>query len=205
MKRITKTTATTPSCDAGAAPAAGRVLRFYIHSWEIDGGAPRPVVGQPLDGYRVVFRPSEPQDLYGLAAIEEDVDIDALPPQVIVPPQAQGGVRRGRLHAEWHVTPSDGPLYDAEALFGLVMRTRIISRDRQVGVWEDGEHMWLAIPGTLRLREVSGAEWDFDDRAQRTAPSPSALGDVMRGLEDAVLVDLQVQQPSPSDPASRGD
>ena len=137
-----------------------------------------------------------------LAALEEDIDVDALPPQVVVPSQtgAQAGVRRGRLHAEWHVTPSEGPLYDAEALSGLVVRTRVISRDRRLevvqGLGPAGEAMevWSAIPGTLHLREVTDAAWEFDDRSWRHAPSPAAPGDVRRGDEDAVLVDLQVPQ-----------
>ncbi|ABS04235.1 hypothetical protein Krad_2764 [Kineococcus radiotolerans SRS30216 = ATCC BAA-149] len=78
-----------------AAETPSSVLRCYIDSWEIRGGAPRPTVGQPLNGYRMVFRPSDPQDVYGLAALDEDLDVDALPPQVVVPAEARGGVRRG--------------------------------------------------------------------------------------------------------------
>ncbi|ABS04236.1 hypothetical protein Krad_2765 [Kineococcus radiotolerans SRS30216 = ATCC BAA-149] len=84
-----------------------------------------------------------------------------------------------------------------------MVRTRVISLDRRLSVVEGlgpaGEAMeaWSAIPGTLRLREVTGAGWDFDDRVWRTAPSPAALGNVRSGGEDAVLVDLQVPRQPP--------
>lgn len=200
MKRSTEpivqpTTPASPQT-AQAAGAASQLIRFYIDSWEIHGGAPRPVVGRLVEGYRVVFRPSQPEN--GMADLDEDVDVDALPAEVVVPAEAHGGVRRGHLHAEWHVTPSEGPLYDAESLSGLVVRTQVIALDRRLGVVEGlgpaGEAMevWSAIPGTLHLREVTDAGWDFDEHPMRTAPSPAALGAVRRGVEEAVLVDLQV-------------
>lgn len=207
MKRSTEPTAAEIAV-ASSPPGAARAvtpslpIRFYIDSWEIAGGAPRPVVGQPLDGYRVVFRPSQPEDAYGLAALDEDIEVEALPPEVVVPPDAQGGLRRGHLQAEWHVTPSEGALYDAEGLSGLVVRTRVISLDRQLtvvdGLGPAGEAIeaWSPISGTLSLREVTGAEWDFD-RAWLSAPSPPTLGDVRRGDEGAVLVDLQVLRRGP--------
>jgi hypothetical protein len=92
MERIAKTATALPH---DAAPAAGTVLRIYIHSWEIHGGALRPVVGQRLSGYRVTFGPSEPQDLYGLNALEEDVNVDALPPHVVVSPRCEAAYGTG--------------------------------------------------------------------------------------------------------------
>lgn len=205
MKRSTEPTAqpATPTSaqTAEEAGAASQLIRFYIDSWEIHGGAPRPVVGQPLEGYRVVFRPAQPEN--GMADLDEDVDVDALPAEVVVPAEAHGGVRRGHLHAEWHVTPSEGPLYDAESLSGLVVRTQVIALDRRLEVVEGlgpaGEAMevWSPIPGTLHLREVTGTEWDFDDRPVRNAPSPATLGAVRRAVEGAVLVDLQVMHRPP--------
>lgn len=204
MQRSTEPTvaetavSTSPHDAEEAGPPPSPVLRFYIDSWEILGGSTQPVVGQPLDGYRVIFRPYEPEDPYGLAALDEDIDVGALPPQVVLPPEARGGVRRGHLHAEWHVTPSEGALFDAERLSGLVVRTRVISLDRRLEVVEGlgpaGEAMavWSAIPGTLRLREVTGAEWNFDNRPWVTESAPPTLGAIRRGGENAVLVDLQV-------------
>ena len=190
MQRSTEPTvaetavSTSPHDAEEPGPPPGPVLRFSIDSWEILGGSPRPVVGQPLDGFRVICRPCELEDPYGLAALDEDIDVDALPPQVAVPPEARGGVRRGHLHAEWHVTPSEGALFDAGRLSGLVVRTRIISLDRRLEVVEGlgpaGEAMevWSAIPGTLRLREVcaaprtTGVRSSMSSTATLGGPSP---------------------------------
>ncbi|WP_432570211.1 hypothetical protein [Kineococcus sp. SYSU DK005] len=177
---------------------SGQVLRFEIASWEIECCSPRPVVGQPLQGYRVVFVPADPQDRWDRAALDEDVDLDALPPQVLVPAGAGRGVSRGHLRAEWHVTPEEGALHGSEPLAGTTVRTRVIVCDRRLGV-PDGEQdrSWLPVPGSLRLREVSGADWTFDDegfraRALRDQTCPPVLGDVTHGLDEGVLVDLQV-------------
>ena len=56
---VAQTAVSTSLHDVEEVGQLGPVLRFYIDSWEIRGGAPRPVIGQPLDGYRVVFRPLE--------------------------------------------------------------------------------------------------------------------------------------------------
>ncbi|NAZ80925.1 hypothetical protein GTR02_03735 [Kineococcus sp. R8] len=169
-----------------------------IASWEIEGGAPRPVVAQPLDGYRVVFVPADPEDYWDRAALDEDVDLDALPPQVIIPAGAGRGVQHGHLRAEWHVTPDEGPLYAAEPLAGTTVRTRIIACERRLGVQDrEREQLWLPVPGSLRLRDVSGSDWTFDDeallaQALLAQACPPVLGDVRHGLDEGVLVDLQM-------------
>jgi len=130
MDGSTKTTATDLPRDI---PQAGAVFRFFIDSWEIDAGGPRPVVGRVLGSYHVAFWPADPQDFAGRAALDKDTDVGALPTHVVVPPDIRGGRHRGHLHTQWHVTPSEGPLYKAEPLFGLVVRTQIISVNRRQG------------------------------------------------------------------------
>ncbi|WP_432509525.1 hypothetical protein [Kineococcus auxinigenes] len=199
MERPTEAAPVSQPPVIGPAPSgSAQILRFEIAEWEIGCCSPRPVVAHPLDGYRVVFVPADPEDYWDRAALDEDVDLDALPPQVVIPADAGRGVQRGHLRGEWHVTPDEGQLYEAEPLAGTTVRTRIIACDRRLGV-QDGEQeqLWLPVPGSLRLREVSGPDWTFDDeafrvQALRAQASPPVLGDVRHGLDEGVLVDLQV-------------
>ncbi|WP_328292880.1 hypothetical protein OG218_09035 [Kineococcus sp. NBC_00420] len=174
------------------------MVRFHIADWEIGCCSPRPIVGQPLDTYRLFFSPAGP-DNAGWSGLDEDVDLDALPEEVFYPadmdevtPGATGRrVRRGHLIGEFHTTSETVP-----AIYGTVVRTRIVVLDRVLvsQVLQEGYEpadVWVPVPESLRLREVTGPAWDFE---QHCAPAQALHGDVSHDHDDGVLVDLVVQQ-----------
>lgn len=173
------------------------VVRFHIASWEIGCCSPRPVVGQPLDTYKLYFSPAGP-DTVGWSGLDEDVDLDALPREVFYPPtmgevtpDGRGRhVRRGHLLGEFHTSSETVP-----AIYGTVVRTRIVVLDRVLGSESLQEgyppcDVWRPVPESLRLREVTGPDWDFE---HRPTPGEAQQGDVTHGHDEGVWVDLLVQ------------
>lgn len=174
------------------------MVRFHIADWEIGCCSPRPIVGQPLDTYRLFFSPAGP-DNAGWSGLDEDVDLDALPREVFYPPDmgevapdATGRrVRRGHLIGEFHTASET-----VSAIYGTVMRTRVVVLDRVLvsQVLQEGYEaadVWVPVPESLRLREVTGPDWDFE---HHRAPEQAQHGDIDHSQDDGVLVDLLVQQ-----------
>ena len=65
-----------------------RTIRFHVSSWEIGCCSPKPVVGRRLEGYRPLVVPASPGD--GWDDLDEDLDLDDLPPEVRRPGGARG-------------------------------------------------------------------------------------------------------------------
>ncbi|MEZ0493518.1 hypothetical protein AB2L28_14865 [Kineococcus sp. TBRC 1896] len=130
--------------------------------------------------------PASPGD--GWDDLDEDLDLDDLPPEVRRPDGAHGIVR-GFLLGEFHVTEEAPP----PPVRGTVVRTRVRALDRRLegrgDTWPNGtpQVCWYPVAGSLRYREVTTADWEFS----RLLPHPDAeVGDVAPGQEDGVLVDL---------------
>ncbi|GAB3458458.1 hypothetical protein AB1207_20660 [Kineococcus endophyticus] len=163
-----------------------RTMRFHVSSWEIGCCSPKPLVGQRLEGYRPLVVPASPGD--GWDDLAEELDLDALPPEVRRPDGAHGVVR-GFLLGEFHVTEQAPP----PPVRGTVLRVRVTSLDRRLegrgDTWPNGEPQicWYPVAGSLRYREVTTPDWEFSPHVPR---GDAAVGDVAPGQEDGVLVDL---------------
>lgn len=162
-----------------------QVIRFYVSSWEIGCCSPKPVVGQTLEGYKPLFMPAAVE--YGWSGLDEDIDLDSLPPAVRRGTAAAGGVQRGHLLGEFHVSEYALPVR------GTVLRARVVMLDRRLEasgqMYPNGESeiLWQPVPESLRWREVAASDWDFDPAF---TPHDAEVGDVAEALDDGVFVDL---------------